>query len=70
MTPAIVALQNSGLSFNELMMRWKFGVVFFKCAGTCSLSPFSSSSVRFDGRNGELMIEGRFGRCGRHDGRW
>jgi hypothetical protein len=56
-------LQNASLSVTAGITRWKFGVVFLSCWGTCVSSPFSSLSVVFEGvLNGECMVEGMFGR--------
>jgi hypothetical protein len=62
-----VVLQNASVSFSADMMRWKFGVVFLSCGGTCSSSPFSSCSVVFEGvLNEDGIIEGIWWRYGRH----
>jgi hypothetical protein len=59
-----VDLQNASVSFWAGITRWKFGVVFLSCGGTCAISPFSSRSVVFDGIvNGICIIEGIFGMC-------
>ena len=58
-----VVLQKPFVSLSEGMMRWKFGVVFLRFDGMWFISPFSSSSVVFEGvLNGEYMIAGSFGR--------